>query len=777
LIPIGLSMAKEHLSDKLAVILHADVAGSTALVQQDEHLAHERIQESFQRFSDVIEKYRGRVLEIRGDALLGEFERASDAVTATLAFQADQAYYLSRLKDDLQPVIRVGIAMGEIVMGNNTVTGAGVILAQRVEQLADPGGVCVTAALHEALPKRMPFDLENLGEQVLKGFDDPVRVYRVELSAGKSIPAPQQYSKNKTTQSKSRLIVATIVIALVVAGGTAYWFKAQEPKLEVASVERMAFPLPDKPSIAVLPFANMSNNAEQEYFVDGMTEDLITDISKVSGLFVIARNSVFTFKGKSVKVRQVAEELGVRYVVEGSVQRVGNQVRINAQLIDATTGGHIWAERYDGSLDDVFTMRDEITRKIVDALAVNLVGQEQSNLAQVETVSTKAHDLFLKGWGHYRAGTEKDYAAAVNFFEKALAEDPDYNRAQAALAAVYWNILRQGHYQESLGVDYYPASERARVALRASQKNPTVLTHQITSESIAFNSSSPRRALAEAETALTLDPNDPAGHLAMGNALLKAKKPKEAERSIRTAMRLDPHYPASYLVRLAQAQFHLEDYQAAAESLENALTRIPDDDWALVYLAATYGQLGLSDKGRASLKQANKLRAESGWGPITLLMTSEKYFRWQGKRKTLKDGLRTVGAPPGGEYYKLVSGDQGNWIVDGVDNIDVKAAKILHERGAVFVDVFNTWYDRRIPGAYLLEFWRDAPESYLFNEASLGKLAAKDQEIVIYSSSARNNGALASAFAMSRGFEKIYYLRGGLDAWIRAGYQVEKGKL
>ncbi len=183
--------------------------------------------------------------------------------------------------------------MGEVVIADNTVTGAGVVLAQRVEQLADPGGVCITAALHEALPKRMPFDLENIGEQVLKGFDDPVRVYRVELSANQSIPIPQQNSKSDTSPSKPKLLIVAIVMALVVAGGAAYWFKTQEPKAEAASIERMAFPLPDKPSIAVLPFTNMSGVAEQDYFADVITENLITDLSKISGLFVVARNSSF----------------------------------------------------------------------------------------------------------------------------------------------------------------------------------------------------------------------------------------------------------------------------------------------------------------------------------------------------------------------------------------------------------------------------------------------------------------------------------------------------
>jgi TolB-like protein/class 3 adenylate cyclase len=365
-------MATDRLSGKLTVILHADVAGSTSLVQQDEHLAHERIQDAFRRFSEAIEKYQGHILELRGDALLAEFDRASDAVAATLAFQVDHIYLISRLKDDLRPTIRVGIAMGEVVIADNTVTGAGVVLAQRVEQLADPGGLCITAALHEALPKRMPFDLENLGEQVLKGFDEPVRVYRVELSADQSVPAPQQDNQREVSPRTPKLIVAIIVVALVIVGGTAY-FKTRVPQEEPASVERMVLPLPDKPSIAVLPFTNMSSDAEQEYFADGMTEDLITDISKVKELFVIARNSAFTYKGKAVNVSQVAKELGVRYVIEGSVQRVSNQVRINAQLIDASTGGHVWAERYDGSLEDVFSMRDKITQSIVTALKITLV--------------------------------------------------------------------------------------------------------------------------------------------------------------------------------------------------------------------------------------------------------------------------------------------------------------------------------------------------------------------------------------------------------------------
>ena len=294
LLPFGLPMAKERLAGTLAVILHADIAGSTELVQEDKELAHERIQDTFRRFSITIEKYQGRVLELRGDALLAEFKRASDAVSAALSFQIDQVCYNDQLDDDLRPGLRVGIAMGEVIIADNTVTGAGVVQAQRVEQLAAPSGVCITTAIHEALSRRMPINLENLGEKVLKGFDHPIGVYRVELIPGESLPPPADRSQDSFLPKSRRLALAFVAITLIVAGGAAYWFQSRMPQIDTASIEHMASPLPEKPSIAVLPFNNLSDDSQQEYFVDGLTEDLITDLSQGSGLVVIARNSVFT---------------------------------------------------------------------------------------------------------------------------------------------------------------------------------------------------------------------------------------------------------------------------------------------------------------------------------------------------------------------------------------------------------------------------------------------------------------------------------------------------
>jgi len=531
-------MAKDRLSGKLAVILHADIAGSTELVQEDKQLAHERIQDTFQRFSDTIEKYQGHVVELRGDALLAEFERASDAVSAAISFQGEHAYHISRLKDDLRPTVRVGIAIGEVIIADNTVTGGGVVQAQRVEQLADPGGICITAAIHEALSKRMPFDLEDLGEQMLKGFDIPVRVYRVELSGGQSIPAPQQSSQRKESSNKPKLIVAVIVIALVIAGGATYWFKMQEPKVEAASLERMAFPLPDKPSIAVLPFTNMSGDPEQEYFTDGITENLITDLSKISGLFVIARNSSFSYKGQQVKVRQVAEDLGVRFVMEGSVQRSDDQVRINAQLIDATTGGHLWADRYDGSMSDIFSLQDNITRQIVSALESNLITGETA--ASSKTVGTRAYDAFLKGWAHYQRHTLDDLIKARPYLEQAIQLDHDYAQAHAALAAIYWEIWSNG-WAEHFNLSLSEAMGKAKQHVEPGLKEATPLAHWVASN-IEISEGNYQQAISEAEQVVALDSNNPAGYVTLANALELSGKSDESAELIGKAVRLDPYY-------------------------------------------------------------------------------------------------------------------------------------------------------------------------------------------------------------------------------------------
>ncbi|MDH3466694.1 MAG: rhodanese-like domain-containing protein [Gammaproteobacteria bacterium] len=793
-------MAEHRRSGKLAVILHADVVGSTALVQQDEQLAHERIQGTFRRFGDTITKYHGSVRELRGDALLAEFERASDAITAALAFQAEQRDYLAQLKDSIQPKVRVGIAMGEVVIADETITGAGVVLAQRLEQLSEPGGVVIQGAAYETIPGRFPFEFANLGENEVKGFEEPVRVYSASLKRGSDIPQPVPLVRRT---HNTRIAFTSVVI--VITGIALMWFKPWEVREEPASVERMAFPLPDKPSIAVLPFTNMSGDAEQEYFVDGMTEDLITDLSKLSGLFVIARNSVFTYKDKAVKVGQVAEELGVRYVLEGSVRRAGDQVRVNAQLTDATTGGHLWAERYDGTLENVFALQDKVTREIIAALAVNLSGEEQASQAQSETNSPQAYDAFLQGWEHYRRGTPDGLKKSIAYLEQATERDPLYSRAYAALAAVYWRIYSNLWYEQVQGVGYsFQAVEQAREYLKEALKSPTPLAYQVAAEIGAHATDMYLyQPIVIAKSAITLDPNDPTGHLAMAMALLKADKAGEAEHRVREAMRLDPHYPTHYLVLLASTEFAMGRYPDAAATLERAVDRDATNHRTYIYLVATYGHLGRQADAKIALDKANELRAKAGWSAYSLSSVDE--LLWVGDATHFKEGLRRAGVAPGGDDwsrliktvstretasasgYGLVmtqrSGTVGlstgetagasKYEVEGATTIDAEQAMTLHDRNVPFIDVSKPWLKEHIPGAQFLMIWFGKDSE--FNEVRLARIAQRNQPLVIYSSGLERRAANACAQAVSWGFEHVYYFANGLKKWKAAGNTVAAG--
>jgi TolB-like protein/DNA-binding winged helix-turn-helix (wHTH) protein/Flp pilus assembly protein TadD/rhodanese-related sulfurtransferase len=578
-------------------------------------------------------------------------------------------------------------------------------------------------------------------------------------------PAPGQRPRYRWTVSLALGVIAVLAI------GIALLWLPRIVEYEPVSPGEMAFPLPEIPSIAVLPFTSLSTDSDLEYFTDGMTDDLITDLSKVSGLFVIARNSVFAYKGKAVNARQVAQELGVRYVMEGSVRRVDNQVRINAQLIDATTGGHDWAERYDGSLDDIFSMQDRITKEIVSALAITLTGYEKEHLEQVETTNPEAYDAFLRGWVRYRQGGPEDLTRALSHFEQAIELDPGYARAHTALAASYWSIAWNGWWRN---LDLIPslAMERTRLALKKALAKPSALAHQVASEKAAHLLRKPDEALAQAKRAIALDSNDPAGHLAMSTALLKADRPAEAVESVRRAMRLDPHYPASYLTRLGQAQFAMGEYQPAAASLETAARLNPDDDWTYVYLTATYGQLGRTQEAKESLRNANVLRAKAGWGALTVLTTLDRYFKWIGDPNPLREGLRKAGVDVGGQWQQLITGVPGQE-VKGAITIDVETARAFHDSGVPFIDISFIWFEKRIPDAYRLAIWTGE-----FNEVRLSELVDKSREFVIYhgggGSPRRTYQAVAQA--VSWGFEKVRYFPQGLDNWDAAGLPIEIGK-
>ncbi len=461
--------------------------------------------------------------------------------------------------------------------------------------------------------------------------------------------------------------------------------------------------------------------------------------------------------------------------MEGSVRRAGNQVRVNAQLIDATTGGHVWAERYDGLLDDVFSMQDKITQSIVTALEVTLVGQEQGSRDQVETNSPDAYDAFLRGWEHYRRNTPEDFAKAISYFEQALDLDSDYDRARTALAAVYWN----GAWRRWInipGVTFSRINDQARQHLRDAMRSPTALTYQVASEMAAYSQRNAKQALAQAKLAVAADSNDPAGHLAMANALMKDNRPGEAIESMRQAMRLDPHYPAFYLTRLGRAQFDLGRYEEAVDTLQRATERNPHDDRAYMYLVASYGHLGRAQDAKPVISKANTLRASAGWGGLTLEEIT--FLKWVGDRKSLREGLKKAGVKSGYKWFTLISSREDSHEIKGATKIGAETAKQLFNQGVPFIDTSNNYVNSRIPGAHGLNWGRGVGgyRQREFNEARLLRITTMTQPIVIYSSGDIKYAADASAYAVASGFTKIYYFEDGFSKWKAAGYPVEKSK-
>ncbi len=625
-------MVENRRSGKLAVILHADIAGSTTLVQQDEHLAHERIQDAFRRFGDTINKYHGQVRELRGDALLAEFERASDAVTAALAFQVDHSVYVAQLTGSILPIVRVGIAMGEVVVADDTMTGAGVVLAQRVEQLAEPGGVCITAAIHESLPKRLPFDQDSLGEQQIKGFDEPVRVYRVALEQGKAVPEVEKIQQTESPSPPRRLIVAFAAVALLVVGGVVFWLKLWSPDFESASVVRMAFPLPDKPSIAVLPFDNLSGDREQEYFNDGVTNDIITDLSKFSSLFVIASNSVFAYKGKPVKVQDVSKQLGVRYVLEGSVQRAGEKVRINVQLIDATTGGHLWAERYHRDLEHLFAVQEEIVQTIVATLAVKLTRLELERVFAKPTSNLEAYDYWLRGQGYLARTTRSTNMEARQMFQRAVELDPRYASAYVGLGWTYRKAVGHG-WTEFPNQALQQAEDLAQKALSLEE---SAAAYRLLAY-IYLLRGQYDLAIHVLERAMELNPSDWDSQAILGSVMLYSGRRDEAIQAYETALRFNPNTDIDRLVELGLAYYLEKRYDDAIRTLEQNVGRNPDHPFLHIALTAAYAQANRSEDATRTVAKVRRLH------PFFEVASFGTRFRNATDQASIAEGLHKAG--------------------------------------------------------------------------------------------------------------------------------------
>lgn len=558
---------------KLAVILHADVVGSTALVQKDERLAHDRIQAVFRRFSEIIAGYGGATHELRGDALLAEFNRASDAVSAALAFQASNAKHNIALDDDIRPVVRIGISLGEVVIADDTLTGPDVVLAQRLEQLADPGEICVSQAVSQSIPHRLPFDYNDLGDQDVKGFAEPVRAYGVALRTGEEIPVPEPESPESSVVAtmahrKRRRVLATVVVFLIALGGGFVWWQQFKPEFAPASVEEMAYPLPDKPSIAVLPFNNYSDDPKLDFFASGLTEDLTASLAKAPDLFVISRSSAETYKDGPIKVKQVAEELGVQYVLEGSVQKAGEKLRITVQLVDAVKGRHLWAGRFDRLAKDIFALQDEIVKQVFVEMQVELTEGDHARVAARGTNNLEAWLRRVEAYGEFINFVPEGNLRARALYQAASEADLNWAQPIAGIAFTHWMDARKG----------WGASREESIRL----------------------------GMEFAERAIAMDPNESLGYMALGNLFILDGNTTRGVELRRKALELAPNSFRS-AAGLAMQFTRIGHEQEAVELFERAIRLSPKYQW---WVPRGYGMaLHLVGRKQEALEWFQKAKA------------------------------------------------------------------------------------------------------------------------------------------------------------------------
>jgi adenylate cyclase len=584
-------MGAREFDRKLAAILAADVVGYSRLMGADEAGTHARLKALRKSLIEPkIAECRGRMVKLTGDGVLVEFASVVDAVQCAVDVQRTIAENNADLDLEQRLHFRIGVNLGDVIIDGEDIYGDGVNVASRLEGLAAPGGVCISDVVHQMVRGRLDLAFEDLGEQQVKNIAQPVRVWRWVSGARASDP----------------------------------------PKAGEATPPT----LPTKPSIAVLPFDNLSRDPEQAYFSDGLTEDLITDLSQLSGLFVTARHAVFPYKGRPAPPRQVARDLGVRYVLEGSVRRAANRVRINAQLIDASTGFHLWAQRYDRDLEDIFALQDEIVHTIVTALDVRLTARESASIGRRYTDNLEAYDLFLQAREGFWRRTREGAAQARTSLERAIALDPKFAAAHALLAEIWRSEWWYGWRDEEDALDR--ALELAREGVALDDGLP--FAHMFLGW-IHLWRKEHDQAIAEAQRCLALDPNNAEGHARLGHILDQAGRPAEGLPLIQTAMRLDPHYPFLYIFWLAHAFHSLERYDEAIAAYRRTIGRNPDFVYARAQLASVYAQLGRMEEAKSEAAQARRITPHfSG-----LRIAERLPFKDAAALARLLDGMRKAG--------------------------------------------------------------------------------------------------------------------------------------
>jgi adenylate cyclase len=614
-----------HIERRLAAILSADVKGYSRLMGEDE-VATIRTLTAYRAVMTVlIQQHHGRVVDAPGDNLLAEFASIVNAVQCAVTIQHDLKAHNAAAPSQRRMEFRIGINLGDVVVEGERIYGDGVNIAARVEGLAEPGGICLSGNAYEQVRHKVGLHYEDLGEQAVKNIAEPVRVWQVAMDeaaaalaeqtalqqaqpeqreaapivgAEQALPATRQLSTTHRNWMVAAIVIVSLLLIAIIVAARYFSFSVPntqpltphtQPSLSTqdsalrTDAAPAALPLPDKPSIVILPFDNMSKDPQQDYFSTGLTEVLTSDLSRISSLFVIARNTAFTYKGKATNVQEIGKELGVRYVLEGSVQRASDQVRIVAQLIDATTGGHLWTERFDRPFTDIFALQDEIVRKIATTLKLQLTLQEQGYIVRKHTNNLEAYDSFLRGVEYFWRLTKEDNAQARQMWEQALALDPQYAEAYAWLG---WTYLLERVFRWSTDPQILERA-LALVQKALTLDDSLAVAHSRLGRVYTYKQQYDQ-ALAEGERAIALDPNDADSYAWQAEALNFAGRPKEALRMVEQAMRLNPRYPPFYLFHFGWASQSTGRYAEAVAAQKEVISRNPNFLGAHLNLAFSY---------------------------------------------------------------------------------------------------------------------------------------------------------------------------------------------
>ncbi len=534
---------------RIATILAIDVVGYSSLMRADEEATLKDLIAHRQMVDELASAHGGRTFGAAGDSMLAEFLSAVEAVRCSVNIQNQVTEANLERQADRHLQLRIGVNLGDVMAEGENLYGDGVNVAARMESLSEPGGICLSGSAYEQVRNRIDLVFEDLGDQEVKNISRPVRAWRWH---------PE--------------------------GATAY----AEPEA--------ALPLPDKPSIVVLPFDNMSRDPDQEYFSDGISEDIITDLSKVSGLFVIARNSAFVFKGKSVNIPDVCRELGVRYAVEGSIRKAGNRVRITAQLIDGSDGGHLWAERYDRDLTDIFEVQDDVTRRIVTELKITLTDTEKSLIGDSGTRNVDAHGCFLKGRALLYGGLQNAelFEKTKAFFQRAIKLDPDYGTPYAGLAAAYLFDYQNGWS----GSPKASIDEAERSVTEALARNDNDSMAHLIDGVVGMCRNDLKRWAVSTDKALELSPNDSVALAHRSEIHIFTGQPLRAIPGIKAAMRLDPVFNEQHVHYLGVAYLVAGDYKSAVTQFRRRISLSPTTDISRSFLASALGHLGQDEEAR-----------------------------------------------------------------------------------------------------------------------------------------------------------------------------------